>query len=388
MGKVSLQWRLALFMGGLVCLACLLLTALSIRSANETFIRPLVPDQPRNLAGESAQSFDAAPGSLPEGTIYLESVSMDPLRARRAFSLTSLLCLVLVTGGSMAVAYWLAGRALRPIRELDQQIRKIDGKSLSQRVTVPETGDELQHLSCSFNQLLERLEREFQREKRFSDDMAHELKTPLANLIASAQLLQMDEHPTAEDYAEQLEITLHSGKRLAGVVEGMLALHRADQGFETGPVALEPLLADLRRDLEQNYREKELYFQWDVTPAEVTGSASLLRQALGNLLDNAYKYTPAGGSISVSIRLEDRYLVLRISDNGPGIPPEDLDHIFEPFYRADKSRSSKVPGIGLGLALTQDICMLHGAFLSVESTPGKGSCFIVRFERFIGKETV
>lgn len=384
MRKLSLRWRIALSMGVLVLAASLLLTAFSIWNVSRQFVIPLAEfyAEEVNLTGEQAEGgipFDSSMGVSSQEVKYEPAVNLDPVQARNTFFLSSLLCVAVVTAVSMLTAYFLARRAMRPISDLSTEMEQIGGNDLSSRVSVPEVGDEIAQLSRPFNGLLERLEQVMEREKRFSADAAHELKTPLSTIITNAQVLKLEDNPTAEEYAENLEVTLQSAKRLSNVVNGLLTLHRADRELDTAEIDLESLFRDIWTELGPVYAEKEHQFRYDFVVKILVGDKHLLYRALFNLVENACKYTPRGGSITISSHEEAGHMVLTIADNGIGIADEDIRHIFEPFYRADKSRSRDIAGAGLGLSITKEILSLHHAELYAHSVPKHGTEFRIVF---------
>lgn len=386
MSKISLRWRIAILMGLLVFAASALLTVLSIHNAADRFVIPIAissSGQDGNgnsiLQESNGISLDKLPEQLPGNVSYTPEVNLNIEKAQKDFSLSSFLYMIFIAGGSMVAAYYLAGKAMYPISKLSRKIEQIDGNSLSKRVPVPQTNDELETLSISFNKLLERLEQEFEREKRFSANVAHELKTPLATMIASAQVLQLSEQPTLEEYKENFDITFQSARRLSDVVEGFLLLYRTDREISVGTVNLSQLFSEIQKELEPLYIEKDIKLQFHLEENELIGNRFLLFRAFFNLVENAYKYSRDHGTITVDSLTEKDGIVVRVSDNGIGISVADQAHIFEPFYRADKSRSRKVSGAGLGLSITKEILMLHNASISIESQLNIGTAIAVFF---------
>ncbi|MDO4453771.1 MAG: HAMP domain-containing sensor histidine kinase [Eubacteriales bacterium] len=384
-GKLSLHWRITLSMGALVLIASLLLTALSIWNVSRQFVFPLTEIYDNEVSRNPTHSdkelvLVTSINETSQDVIFKEEVDIDPLQARKIFSWFSLLCTVVVTAVSMITAYFLARRAMKPISRLSQEMEQISGNDLCSRVSVPETDDEIAQLSQAFNGLLERLEQEMEREKRFSADAAHELKTPLTTMITNAQVLKLEDCPTMEEYKENLEITLQSAKRLSKAVNDLLALHGAGRELDMTVINLEKMFRDIWIELEPVYREKKQTFQYDFSVKELVGDKQLLYRALFNLVENACKYTPQCGSIKILSFIEDGHTVLKISDNGIGISDDDIQHIFEPFYRVDKSRSRNIAGSGLGMSITKEIFSLHHAEVSVNSVPKHGTEIRIIFD--------
>lgn len=389
MSRISLRWRITILMGGLVFFATILLTALSIHNAANNFVFPLTQSQTNvnEADGHSSQqnpntfSLESPSSDLPDGVMYKHEISLDIKNAQQSFSLSSFLYMVLVTVGSMIAAYCLAGSAMHPISKLNNEIEVINGNSLSKRVPIPQTKDEIENLSLSFNKLLERLEQEFEREKQFSANAAHELKTPLATIISSAQVLKLNAQTTIDEYKENLDITLQSARRLSDIVEGLLSLYRTDREISFSTVNILQLFNEIQKEIEPLYSEKNITLKYDLNTQTLTGNRLLLYRGFFNLIENAYKYTEKGGTITVASYFEENKIIVCISDTGIGISDDDIDHIFEPFYRADKSRSRKISGAGLGLAITKEIFALHKACITIKSKKNCGTIAEICFRK-------
>lgn len=284
---------------------------------------------------------------------------------------------------AMAVAgaggIFLARRALKPVDDISRTALEIEEKDLSRRIPV-KTKDELGRLAATLNQMIERLERAFKRQREFTGDASHELRTPLSVIQAEASLaLQKERSP--EEYRESLATISEEARHMGAIIEELLTLARADSGTEKfvfDTIDLGELLRGVAADGEVLCQEKGLRFQTDAWPSiRIRGDRAKLRQLFLNLLDNAVKYTPAGGTVSISASSTDREAVVTVRDTGMGIPPEHLPHIFERFYRVDKARSRAEGGAGLGLAIALHIARSHGGTITVESELGKGSAFHV-----------
>lgn len=389
MNRISLRWRITILMGVLVLSTSALLTVLSIHNATNNFVIPLVHSSTyvneTNMYGEQHSpyvfSLDENPSDLPGGVVYKSEINLDIENAQQSFSVSSFLYMALITVGSMIVAYYLAGKAMCPITKMNNEIELIDGNTLSKRINVPQTKDEIENLSLSFNKLLERLEREFERERRFSANAAHELKTPLATIITSAQVLKLSDEITLEEYRENLGITLQSARRLSDVVEGLLMLYRTDQDVSFDTVNISQMFYGIQKEIEPLYFAKHILIKYELNIDTLRGNQLLLYRAFFNLVENAYKYTEKNGTITITSYRKENENIICISDTGIGIPADDLEHIFEPFYRADKSRSRKISGAGLGLAITKEIFALHKACITINSSQNSGAIVEVRFKR-------
>jgi heavy metal sensor kinase len=285
------------------------------------------------------------------------------------------LALILAAGGGI----FLARRALKPVDKIAQTAQEIEESDLSRRINV-NTKDELGRLAATLNEMIGRLDKAFQRQKQFTSDASHELRTPLAVIEAESTLALQKERPSG-DYRQSLEIISQESSQMSSLIDQLLTLARADAGKEQWnftEVNLGKLISNVSTDVEVLCQEKGLSFQLGQTQdLVVKGDEARLRELFMNLLDNAIRYTPAPGTVSVSLRREGQMAVVAITDTGIGIPAEDIPFIFERFYRVDKSRSHAEGGSGLGLAICRHIAEVHGGKIEVESQVGAGSTFSV-----------
>jgi heavy metal sensor kinase len=289
--------------------------------------------------------------------------------------LTAPLLLIVASAGG----YWLSTRALTPVDEISQAAQRISIENLTDRLQVPQTGDQLQRLSETLNAMFSRLEGSVHRMKQFTADASHELRAPIS-LIRTTAEVAVQKNRSAEEYHEALKEVLEESERTSQVIDSLMLLARAD----SGRTALERLPTDacvvVRGAIEQGEklaRKKGLTFAAEVPeyPILVEADADALRRALLILMDNAVKYTPEGGCVKVDVGVQNRCLVASVSDTGIGIAPEDLGNIFERFWRVDKARSREQGGVGLGLSIAEWIVKMHGGSITVESDVGKGSVF-------------
>ena len=284
--------------------------------------------------------------------------------------------LIITIGG-----YLLVRRALTPVEQITRAAERITQHNLSERLPVSQTGDELERLSISLNRMITRLDEAFQNSKRFVADASHDLRTPLTilrgELESIAQEAQMA--PELRDRAgSMLEEVVHLGK----IVEQLFTLSRLDAG-EAGAEWTMFDLSELARTTAEQMsllaEDKEISIACDARqPVPVKGNRVRLKQVIVNLLDNAVKYTPVKGAIQLRVLAVNGHAVLEVEDNGIGIPPAALPHIFERFYRVDPARSTDSESVGLGLAIVKSICSAHGAEVEAESVIGKGSRFRVK----------
>ncbi|MDH4268776.1 MAG: ATP-binding protein [Dehalococcoidia bacterium] len=285
------------------------------------------------------------------------------------------LALALAAGGGI----FLARRALKPVDKIAHTAEEIEETDLSRRINV-NTKDELGRLAATLNAMIGRLEKAFQRQKQFTSDASHELRTPLAVIEAESTLALQKERPPS-DYRQSLETISQESRQMSSLIDQLLTLARADAGKEQWnftEVNLGKLISNLSTDIEVLCQEKGLSFQLgQAQDLVVKCDEARLRELFMNLLDNAIRYTPSPGTISVSLHREGQMAVVAITDTGIGIPAEDIPFIFERFYRVDKSRSRVEGGSGLGLAISRHIAEAHEGKIEVESQVGSGSTFSV-----------
>ncbi len=299
-----------------------------------------------------------------------------------------LLIAPIILVGAGLVGYWLAGTSLRPVQTIMDEVEAIsDGRSLHRRLAVPLSGDEMARLALTVNGMLARLEQSFGSLHRFTADASHELKTPLMVLRAGVERALV--HPgTPPEILQSLDETLAQINQMTEMVESLLTLARADEG--RAPLAVEECdlrelvidVAETAGMLGEGVGVIELHAVPD-TPVRLAVDRGRIEEMLLNMVTNAIKYTPQGGTVALNLEQDDESVTLSVRDSGVGIAPGDLPHIFERFWRADpaRSRTGDRPGVGLGLAITKWIAEAHGGSITVQSRPGRGSVFTVRLPK-------
>ena len=296
------------------------------------------------------------------------------------FVLTIPLAILLASAGG----YFLARRSLSPVVAMSTQAGRIGAENLHERLKVRNATDELGHLARSFNDLLDRLDQSFERQRRFVADASHELRTPVAILYGEADVALSQPGRAPEEYRESLGILRAEAKRLKRIVEDLFTLARADAGqypLSLSDFYLDELVAECSRNMRTLAAAKRIALRCDA-PGEmpVCADEGLLRRMFMNLLDNAIKYTPEGGAVSVACGEEQAQYRVSISDSGAGIPREIQPRIFEPFFREDKTRSragSDGGGAGLGLSISLWIAQAHGGRIELTRSGQDGSTFTV-----------
>jgi heavy metal sensor kinase len=341
-----------------------------------------IRSEPRALASGERRS-GAAPA--PPRHAFLVMTVAASLRGVEG-TLTSL---ALALGGLSAALLLLAAllarrlcrRALLPVTRMAGAARSMSATDLGARLPAAGTGDELEDLGRAFNELLGRVEEAFERQRRFTGDASHQLRTPLAAMLGQLEVALRRERPAGE-YREALAVAHGQAERLRRIVEALLFLARADAEArqpDLERVDLGAWLTDHLRGWDGHPRRRDL--RMDVPPGLscwVRVQPALLGQLLDNLLDNACKYSEPGASVTVRVGEAPGAVTLAVEDAGCGIATEDLLHVFEPFYRSAQARRLGQAGVGLGLAVAQRIATALDGALTVESEPGKGARFVLR----------
>ena len=281
-----------------------------------------------------------------------------------------------------AGGYWLSRRALEPVDQIIQDSRSIGHSNLSRRLMVPQTGDELQRLSETLNEMIDRLDAAFERVTRFTADASHELRSPVAFIRTTAEFALLQPRDAAV-YRSAMADMHGEAERMTELIEDLLTLARADSGASEFSMSS----LDLRDPLQQACAQaaacascKGIRFAAQVPDRAIPvhGDFAALRRLFLIIIDNAIKYTPAAGRVDIQLSAMDAAAVVKVRDSGIGIAEDELSRIFERFYRSDKARQRESGGSGLGLSIARCIADGHGAQIEVESKLGAGSSFFVR----------
>jgi two-component system, OmpR family, sensor kinase len=288
--------------------------------------------------------------------------------------------------------YFLARKSLAPVVAMASQARNIGALNLHGRLAVPRQRDEMGQLAFSFNQLLDRLEESFDRQRRFIADASHELRTPVAILRGETEVTLSRTDRTPEEYRESLAILRDESQRLTQIIEDLFTLTRADAGeypLNLRDLYLDELAADVLLHARSLAIARNISLSSNISPElMISGDEALLRRMILNLIDNAIKYTLEGGAISLECRRDGDFYLVSVSDSGPGIPFELHERIFERFVRADKARSrseTKTAGAGLGLSIARWIAEAHHGRLKLISSDSAGSTFTAFLPRGIAR---
>jgi heavy metal sensor kinase len=346
-----------------------------------------VPAPPREPAGEPRLHDRAVPilgrQRLLEGRLAahdLTVVLMAPLEGvdRELARLRAALALAVPVGLAFSglAGYLLARQALRPVERLRRQTCQITADRLDRRLEVANPRDELSRLAVTINDMIGRLERSFAEVRRFTADASHELRTPLTAIRAEAEVA-LGRPGVAPEQQALLSSILEECERLTRLTDELLALSREDAGIapqESEPVDLAALVAGVAETMRPLAEAKGVRLDaGQPATARIRGDAARLRQVFYNLLDNAIKYTPEGGTVEVRVEARDGRVVAGVRDSGVGIPAEHLPHVFDRFYRVDRARSREQGGTGLGLSIARSIVTAHGGSIELQSAAGRGT---------------
>ena len=377
MKRLSLQWRITLLTALLIAGTCICLNlllyhsgAVSIDSLNG-FVFEYTPESSEDPDGLAIEISDS------QMSEFISRFSDEAYDVKTDFGRKGWLITVAVTIVSAAIAYFVSGQALKPLRKLSQQAEKIDQDSISDIRLNEDTVKEFRQLSVSVNLMLDRLSESFATQRQFSGNAAHELRTPLAIMQTKLELFAAEHKNMEDDTAELVRSQEEQLDRLSRLVHTLLEMSNLSSAPRSDRIELAPLVEEIITDLTPLASQNDITMEQDCDNVVITGSDALIYRLVFNLIENAVKYNRRGGSVSVSVHKENSDVVVRVSDTGCGIPEEYRESIFQPFFRVDKSRSRQMGGVGLGLALVHEIAVLHGGSVRAEPGNKSGTVFIL-----------
>jgi len=366
MKKLSLQWRITLMTALLICSTCMAMNWLigcsgrhymdSIGANLSTAIDP---------SEGAVEYFDPSREGLdPNLTIVIYG-------AQNSFTATNWYITAAVTLLGGILAYFVSGRALRPLRTFVAQVEKVQPNNLADMKITEEVLPEFRQFSDSFNQMLERLDEGFTAQRQFTGNAAHELRTPLALMQAQVELFSAEHPDVLPETADFLRLLREQTERMTQMTRTLLEMCGLQAVPCTDHIELGPMVDEIFADLAPLAEKNNITLERD-GDGVMTGSDTLIYRLLFNLTENAIKYNRPGGSVRLSVTPEPEKLLIRVSDTGRGIPERFQRSIFQPFFRVDKSRSREYGGVGLGLSLVWEIVKLHGGTVCVENSSEAG----------------
>lgn len=373
MKRLSLQWRITLMtvlLIGVTCVAMNLLLCSSGVYYMDTIADTLQGGDTVIMNSEGAESFN------PQLVTPDEDLTIVVNGAQGRFRMTNWYITAAVTLLSGVLAYFVSGRALKPLRSFVSQVEKVQLNNLADMRINENVLPEFRQLSYSFNQMLERLDNAFAAQRQFTGNAAHELRTPLALMQAQLELFSAEHPDMLPETAKFLALLREQTERLTQMTKTLLEMSNLQQVARNEQIQLAPMVEEVFTDLALLAEKREITLEME-GDGFLIGSDALIYRLLFNLTENAVKYNRSGGSVKVSVTQEPEKILIRVSDTGCGVPEEYQQSIFQPFFRVDKSRSREYGGVGLGLSLVWEIANLHGGCVRVEESSKKGTTIAV-----------
>ena len=371
MKKLSLQWRITLMTALLICSTCMAMNWLigcsgrhymdSIGANLSTAIDP---------SEGAVEYFDPSREGLdPNLTIVIYG-------AQTSFTATNWYITAAVTLLGGILAYFVSGRALRPLRTFVAQVEKVQPNNLADMKITEEVLPEFRQFSDSFNQMLERLDEGFTAQRQFTGNAAHELRTPLALMQAQVELFSAEHPDVLPETADFLRLLREQTERMTQMTRTLLEMCGLQAVPCTDHIELGPMIDEIFADLAPLAEKNNITLERE-GDGVMTGNDTLIYRLLFNLTENAIKYNRPGGAVRLSVTPESEKLLIRVADTGRGIPEHFQRSVFQPFFRVDKSRSREYGGVGLGLSLVWEIVKLHGGTVCVENSSEAGTTVAV-----------
>lgn len=363
---VSLRLRITLACAALLTLCCLLLTLTNNLSAIQ------MADTIQAALVLPAQSIDENEIPVSPATETVEPA----YQAKRIFHVQSLLAMTAILAiGLFLIDHWVK-KSLASLNELTSQIKARTAENLDRPLSVPDSSSEISELARAFNQMSQRLNQVFLMQKNFSQNAAHEFRTPLTIMKTRIGLFRK-KNGLAPQTEELLHIMEGEINRLSAMVGSLLELTNLEREDSFEPLHPGELLQAVADEVSPLAQERRVSIIVNASPSMLWGNKHLLRRALFNLMENAVKYSEADGKVAAAVRCENGWVRVEVTDQGPGIPEELRQQIFEPFFRVDKARSRQQGGAGLGLALVRAIAEYHGGAVIAEAAEAGGSRFVL-----------
>ena len=373
MKKLSLQWRITLMTALLICSTCMAMNWLigcsgrhymdSIGANLSTAIDP---------SEGAVEYFDPSREGLdPNLTIVIYG-------AQNSFTATNWYITAAVTLLGGILAYFVSGRALRPLRTFVAQVEKVQPNNLADMKITEEVLPEFRQFSDSFNQMLERLDEGFTAQRQFTGNAAHELRTPLALMQAQLELFSAEHPEVLPEMADFLRLLREQTERMTQMTKTLLEMSELKTVPCTDRIELAPMVEEIFADLAPLADRNGIILESEGDGAMI-GSDTLIYRLLYNLTENAIRYNRFDGTVNITVTHKDNQLVITVADTGYGIPEQYRESIFQPFFRVDKSRSREYGGVGLGLSLVWEIVTLHNGQVRVEESSEKGTAIAVKF---------
>lgn len=375
--KLSLRMRVTLFTAMTMICVCIILSYFILENVNLWIVtnEPVISSDGTEIIQENHDDIDL---NNADQNISSESTGREYLALNRTkFLRTCIIIVFCVLFPGILIVYFIMGFALKPVYKLKKNIADINGNDLTKRIDSTSNGVELNSLACSFNQLLERIEVVLEREKTFAAGASHELKTPLAVIKANLEVLYMSGEPTKEELEETMEVVDKQINRMIKLVDDLFAMYEL-RGYDLSDVIyIDKMIDEIVSEQKENLMKKNISIHVSNQQCMIKGNLIMFKHAVSNLLQNAIKFNYDYGKVEIIVEDHSNDCVIKVIDEGIGINPNAAEHIFEAFYREDKSRSRKIGGAGLGLSIVKSIVEQHGGNIAYQPNHPKGSVFIV-----------
>lgn len=374
MKKLSLQWRLTIITTLFIALICGCLT-MFVYSNGVYYINSL---QDAVTLQDENEIYIGIPDGAWDG--FVEDFSVQVYNNKLDYRQKSLIISALMALLGGVITYFISGHALKPLRVFTDKIEKVQAQNLADSRIEENEVKELNQLSMSYNKMLGRLSDAFEAQRQFTANAAHELRTPLALMQVQLDTYNACEHPGNDEAAvETIKMMTEQNERLGKMVKTLLDMSELQTVARDEVIALDALIEEVLTDLESLAARKNIRLVRECEPVTMTGSDILIYRLVYNLVENAVKYNMDGGQVTVTCKEWDKHIHIMVSDTGKGIPEELRSRIFEPFFRVDKSRSRELGGIGLGLALVNEIVRVHEGSIEIKGNRAGGTDFEIEF---------
>ncbi len=374
MKKLSLQWRLTIITTLFIALICGCLT-MFVYSNGVYYINSL---QDAVTLQDENEIYIGIPDGAWDG--FVEDFSVQVYNNKLDYRQKSLIISALMALLGGVITYFISGHALKPLRVFSDKIEKVQAQNLADSGIEENEVKELNQLSMSYNKMLGRLSDAFEAQRQFTANAAHELRTPLALMQVQLDTYNACAHPGNDEAAvETIKMMTEQNERLGKMVKTLLDMSELQTVARDEVIALDALIEEVLTDLESLAARKNIRLVRECEPVTMTGSDILIYRLVYNLVENAIKYNMDGGQVTVTCKEWDKHIHIMVSDTGKGIPEELRSRIFEPFFREDKSRSRELGGIGLGLALVNEIVRVHEGSIEIKGNRAGGTDFEIEF---------
>ena len=386
MKKMSLQWRLTCITTLCIAIICGCLTMFVYKNGVYYIdsLQKAVNAQGDDSADNSGNDSEEIYISIPEDKWdeFANDFSVQVYNNKEDYRKNSLVisALLAILGG--VATYFISGHALKPLREFSDKIEEVQVQNLADSRIEESKIKELNQLSVSYNKMLERLQDAFEVQRQFTANAAHELRTPLSLMQVQLDLYHSTQHPGSDaDTLQMIKMVTEQNDRLSKMVKTLLDMSELQTVGRDEQIIMDDLVDEVLEDLEPLAQEKNIKLIGKCKDITMVGSDILIYRLVYNLVENAIKYSHSGGQVTVTAYKEQKHIYLSVADTGSGIPKELRERVFEPFFRVDKSRSRKLGGVGLGLALVHEIVRVHDGSITVKSNPSGGTILEVIFNQ-------